>query len=157
MDWLRLVTIMRPKRCWTVLHVSIWAALVLTLNADGEDSDCEVEVRVHRNTSYDAISGSELKVKCPVLFCNNSPPTVSWFKLDNTSVVPVNVNSDSHIKTEWENSNHSNNGTSFLIFKNIRISDSGLYQCHSGGTVGHNINISVYGECDFFTRTSSLN
>ncbi|MEQ2285994.1 hypothetical protein AMECASPLE_037646, partial [Ameca splendens] len=36
-------------------------------------------------------------------------------------------------------------GTSYLLFQNIVRNDSGIYQCESGGNVGHNINIIVNG------------
>ncbi|XP_036947349.1 B- and T-lymphocyte attenuator-like isoform X2 [Acanthopagrus latus] len=133
--------IMRPNHCWTVLRVSILAALLLTLNVDSED--CEFEIRVRRNTVYETSIGEELRINCTVIFCNNSPPTVSWFKLGE-SVVPVNVSSSNHIKTEWKKIDDSQ-GISFLVFKKIRMSDSGEYQCQGGGSMGHNINVSVSG------------
>ncbi|XP_073318518.1 B- and T-lymphocyte attenuator-like [Pagrus major] len=133
---------MRPNHCWTVLRVSILAALLLTLNADGED--CEDQIRVRRNTVYEALVGEDLRINCTVVFCNNSPSTVSWFKFGETTV-PVNVSSSSHIKTEWKELDNSQ-GMLFLIFKKILMSDSGEYSCQSGSNVGHNINVSVFGK-----------
>lgn len=112
--------------------------------------DCDVEMRVRRNTVYEASRGEVLKITCQVGFCNNSPPTISWYKLEKTAGrVPVNVSSSSHIKTEWESLNHSE-GILFLIFQNILTNDSGVYQCgsytHSGVALSHVINIYVHGE-----------
>ncbi|XP_037618024.1 uncharacterized protein LOC119483705 isoform X2 [Sebastes umbrosus] len=132
--------IMRPHRCWAVLQVSILAGLLLTLNADGED--CEVELKVHRNTIYGGNLGGDLEIDCTVTFCNNPPPTVSWYKLEK-AVVPVNVSSSSHIKTEWKLSDHLK-GKSILIFQKLLRSDSGVYQCGDGSSVSHNINVTVH-------------
>ncbi|XP_044043048.1 leucine-rich repeats and immunoglobulin-like domains protein 1 isoform X2 [Siniperca chuatsi] len=138
------VPIMRPNHCWTILHVSILAMLLLTLNADSEDSKCEVEIRVRRNTVYEAFLGDDLRINCTVLFCNNSPPATYWYKLEKTNV-NVNVSGSSHIKTEWKTLNHVE-GISYLIFQNILTNDSGVYRCRSGHSVSHSINISVDGE-----------
>ncbi|XP_071388439.1 B- and T-lymphocyte attenuator-like [Centroberyx affinis] len=137
---------MRPNRCWTVLHVSVLAALLLTLDADsqevsGEDSDCDLEIKVRRNTGYNASLGENLRIHCTVVFCNNSPPTISWYKL-YPSFTPVHFNSSTHITTEWKISGNLE-GISYLDFTNILTSDSGVYQCHGGGQVSHSINVSV--------------
>ncbi|XP_030265279.1 obscurin-like [Sparus aurata] len=131
---------MRLNCCLTILHVSILAALLVHLEAYSED--CEVEIRVRRNTVYKASVGEELRINCTVVFCNNSPPTVSWFKPGETY---VNVGSSSLIKTEWKKLDDSR-GISYLVFKKIHMSDSGEYQCRSGGSMSHNINVSVSGE-----------
>ncbi|XP_038576254.1 B- and T-lymphocyte attenuator-like [Micropterus salmoides] len=149
------VPIMRPKHCWTVLHVSILAALLLTLNADNEDSNCEVQIKVRRNTVYEAFLGNILRINCTVGFCNSSPPTVSWFKHEKTSV-PVNVSSSSHIKTEWKALKHLE-GVSYLVFQNIHSNDSGVYYCQSGLMVGHIINVSVHVRDDEHTNVTKKN
>ncbi|XP_074483148.1 B- and T-lymphocyte attenuator-like [Sebastes fasciatus] len=134
---------MRPNYCLTILHVSIFAALLFfTLDADGDDSDCEVEVKVHRNTIYGVALGGDLEIHCTVVFCNYPPPTVTWYKLNKT-VVPVNVSSSSHIKTELELLKYLE-GRSLLIFQKILRSDSGVYQCGGGSSLSHNINVTVY-------------
>ena len=120
---------------------------------DFAGEDCEFEIRVRRNTVYETSIGEELRINCTVIFCNNSPPTVSWFKLGQ-SVVPVNVSSNSHIKIEWKKIDDSR-GISFLVFKKILMSDSGEYQCQGGGSLGHNINVSVSGE-RFFSNSSMI-
>ncbi|XP_045914418.1 B- and T-lymphocyte attenuator-like [Micropterus dolomieu] len=149
------VPIMRPKHCWTVLHVSILAALLLTLNADNEDSNCEVQMRIRRNTVYKAFLGDVFRMNCTVSFCNNSPPTVFWVKHEITAV-PVNVSSSSHIKTGWESFNHLE-GVSYLVFQNILTSDSGVYRCRSEGSESHYINLSVYVRDDEHTNVTKKN
>ncbi|XP_039648666.1 B- and T-lymphocyte attenuator-like [Perca fluviatilis] len=139
------IPIMRPYRCWTVLHVSILAGLLLTLNADSQNSTCDIEIRVRRGTVYKAVLGEDLRINCPVAFCNNSPLTVSWFKYETTKPVPVDVSSSSHIKTEWTHLKPLE-GISYLIFQKILRNDSGQYQCTTGGSQSHNIYVSVYGE-----------
>ncbi|KAL7370409.1 hypothetical protein ABVT39_027812 [Epinephelus coioides] len=146
------VPIMRPNHCWTVLQVSILAVLLLTLNADSEDSDCEVDLKVARDTVYEALSGEDLRINCTVAFCNDSPPTITWYKREKTDI-PVDVSS--HIKTEWKSVNHSE-GISFLIFQKIFRNDSGMYQCQSGDIVSHNINVSVH-DHDGCANVSGMN
>ncbi|KAK2856970.1 hypothetical protein Q5P01_005705 [Channa striata] len=109
------VPIMRPNQLWTVVHVFILAVLLLTLNAE------------------------KLRVICPTSFCNNSPPTVIWHKLEKNDV-PVNISRGSHIRQEWKTLKELE-GISFLFFKNILSSDSGQYRCQSGASVGHIITI----------------
>ncbi|XP_022621296.1 uncharacterized protein LOC111236724 [Seriola dumerili] len=132
---------MRSKYCLTILHVSMLALLGGTLEADSDD--CETVIKVQRNTLYEAFVGQEFTMNCTVSFCNSSPPSVSWHKVDQP-IDPVNVSSGSHIKTEWKELSHSE-GTSYLIFQKILVSDSGLYQCRGGDGVSHNINVSVHG------------
>ncbi|XP_078099639.1 B- and T-lymphocyte attenuator-like [Sander vitreus] len=142
------VPIMRPYHRWTILHVSILAGLLLILNADSNDSTCDIEIRVHRGMVHEALPGEDLRINCPVAFCNNSPPTVSWYKYETAiASVPVDVSSSSHIKTEWTLLKPLE-GISYLIFQKILRNDSGEYRCRTGGGVSHSINVSVdgYGE-----------
>ncbi|XP_033956010.1 B- and T-lymphocyte attenuator-like isoform X2 [Pseudochaenichthys georgianus] len=129
---------MKPNLCCTILHVCIWAELLLTLNAD---DGCLIETRVLRNTSYKAVVGEQLEIKCGVAFCKEAPPTVDWIKYEKTDV-PVNISS--RIKMEWGSINKSE-GISFLVFPNIRLNDSGVYQCKSGESNSHYINVFVNG------------
>ncbi|XP_039648665.1 leucine-rich repeats and immunoglobulin-like domains protein 1 isoform X2 [Perca fluviatilis] len=145
---------MRLNNCLTILHVSILAALFLTLDADSTDSTCDIEIRVRRGTVYEAVLGEDLRIICSVAFCNNSPLTVSWYKYETTKPVPVDVSSSSHIKTEWTHLKPLE-GISYLIFQKILRNDSGQYQCHTGGSMSHSINVSVYGTdstCDIEIR-----
>ncbi|XP_038576241.1 B- and T-lymphocyte attenuator-like [Micropterus salmoides] len=142
---------MRPNYSLTMHHVYILATLVLTLEADSEDSNCEVQIKVRRNIVYKAFLGNILRINCTVGFCNSSPPTVSWFKHEKTSF-PVNVSSGSHIKTEWKALKHLE-GVSYLVFQNIHSNDSGVYYCQSGLMGGHIINVSVSGDVELTTVT----
>ncbi|XP_034007368.1 uncharacterized protein LOC117499143 isoform X1 [Trematomus bernacchii] len=128
--------IMRPNLCCTILHVCIWAELLLTLNADDE---CFIETRVHENTSYKAVVGEQLEIECKVAFCEEAPPTVDWIKPDSNQ---TNISSSSRIQTKWKLINKSE-GISILVFPNIRLNDSGVYQCKSGDSSSHLINVFV--------------
>ncbi|KAM6892790.1 B- and T-lymphocyte attenuator isoform 2-T2 [Lycodopsis pacificus] len=144
---------MRPNHRRAVLRVFFLAGMLLTLKADSESSDCEVEVKVDRNTVYEAFLGEDLRINCTVGFCSDSPPTVSWYKRETTDV-PVNVSSSSHIKTEWKLLKRLE-GTSFLIFQKVRRNDSGVYQCQVEGSVSHNINVSVHGDGTNVTKNTN--
>ncbi|MEQ2257547.1 hypothetical protein ILYODFUR_035827, partial [Ilyodon furcidens] len=122
-----------------LLYALISAVLLLPLDADYED--CTTELLVRRNTIYEAFPGQELRIDCPVVFCNNPPPLVSWYKIEE-KLVRLHVNNINHITVGWEIWS-SSRGTSYLLFKNVVKSDSGIYRCESGRTVGHTINIKV--------------
>ncbi|XP_034406531.1 uncharacterized protein LOC117742947 isoform X2 [Cyclopterus lumpus] len=82
---------MRPDCCPIILRVSIFVALVLTLDADDEHPDCEVEVKVRQNTVYEAVVGEELRINCTVEFCSDAPPPVSWFTETTQVCISVKV------------------------------------------------------------------
>nr|XP_046238091.1 B- and T-lymphocyte attenuator-like [Scatophagus argus] len=140
--------IMRPNHCWTVLQVCILVVQLLTLNAGGEDSGCEIEIMVRRRTVYKVFAGEHFSINCTVVFCNNSPPTVFWHKREDSD--PVNVSSG-HITTKWTKSS-SSEGIFYLFFQGVLESDSGEYQCQGGGSISHSINVTVY---DKWEHTSS--
>ncbi|XP_072235480.1 uncharacterized protein [Leuresthes tenuis] len=140
---------MRPHYCWISLHVSILAVFFLTLNANSEDSECSPDIKVRRHTKYEAFLGKELRIKCPVTFCNNSPQKVYWVKSEGAGF--LNVSNDAHIRVEWETINQYE-GIFYLIFQSILESDAGLYRCEIVGTVGHNINVYISGEWDFLSN-----
>ncbi|XP_026157354.1 uncharacterized protein LOC113127196 isoform X2 [Mastacembelus armatus] len=135
---------MRPNYCLTIFQLSILARL-----SAGEDSKCEVQIKVRRHTVYNVFHGQDLTVTCPVALCNSSPPTVSWYKMEKTDIL-VSANSSSHIKVEWEDLGHLD-GQSLLIFKKIHRSDSGVYRCGTERQVSHNINVSVNGHVETTT------
>ncbi|KAM7375385.1 hypothetical protein PAMA_014471 [Pampus argenteus] len=145
------VSIMRPNGCWTFLHLSILAGLLLTLNAESKDPVCSTEIRVRRKTVHEASLGTYFRINCNFTFCNDSNSSISWYKSKDDEFVPVNFKQSTHIKAEVTVINKS--GISYLIFKNIKRSDSGLYQCQGGGRVSHAINVSVCDNAELSTTT----
>lgn len=102
-----------------------------------------MEFKVNHNTVIKTFLGEDLRINCTVEFCSDSTPSVSWNKQENN--VRINISSSAHIKTEWKRLGDLV-GMSFLIFQNVGINDSGLYQCEAGASVSHFINVSVHGE-----------
>ncbi|XP_062236787.1 B- and T-lymphocyte attenuator-like isoform X2 [Platichthys flesus] len=145
---------MRPHPWCTVLHVSLWAALVLTLTTDSEDSECIPYLKVRRHTTYETSHGRELIINCPVELCNKSVPTVIWFKQLNGTYKPISIGSSSHIRTEWKEVNHE--WASLLIFQKILSNDSGLYQCQMKYDVSHGIRVSVHGGDQNTTKNNTI-
>ncbi|XP_047210846.1 uncharacterized protein LOC124861302 isoform X1 [Girardinichthys multiradiatus] len=130
-----------------LFYALISAVLFLPLDADYED--CTTELLVRRNTIYEVFPGQQLRIDCPVVFCNFPPPPVSWYKMEE-KFVRLHVNNKNHITVGWEIWN-SSRGKSYLLFKNVVKSDSGIYQCETGGNVGHAINITVNGNTETTT------
>uniref|UniRef100_A0A8C6Q663 Ig-like domain-containing protein n=1 Tax=Nothobranchius furzeri TaxID=105023 RepID=A0A8C6Q663_NOTFU len=93
---------------------------------------------LRRNTVYEASVEGELRIKCPVVFCNKSPPAVTWIKWEKT-FVPVTISD--RVQLEW--TTNQQEGTSYLVFHNVLRSDAGTYRCGSGGSVSHNIYLIV--------------
>lgn len=112
-----------------------------------------MEIKVNRNTVFETFLGEDLRINCTVEFCSDSTPSVSWNKQKNN--VHINISSSAHIKTEWKRLGDLV-GMSFLIFQNVGINDSGLYQCDAEGIVSHLINVSVHGEWDFHSNSMHL-
>ncbi|MEQ2283428.1 hypothetical protein AMECASPLE_011096 [Ameca splendens] len=133
-----------------LLYALISAVLFLPLDADYQD--CTTELLVRRNTIYEVFPGQPLRIDCRVVFCNFPPLPVSWYKIEE-KLVRLHVNNNSRIKIGWKMSNPLE-GTSYLLFQNIVKSDSGIYQCETGGNVGHNINIIVNGNTETTTTAS---
>ncbi|XP_060888871.1 B- and T-lymphocyte attenuator-like isoform X2 [Labrus mixtus] len=131
---------MTPKSCFTILHVSILAATLLTLEVSCID-ECHVQIKVRRYTEYKALLGEELKIDCPVTFCDDTPPEIYWDKLQQT-YVPVNISRGSRFKSEWKTIKPLE-GVSVLIIQNFVRNDSGVYWCGSSSSLGHKIKVSV--------------
>ena len=110
----------------------------------GEKSDCETVIKVRRGTAYRVSPGNPFRINCTVEYsCNNAPPVMSWkYSQGNATTTSTIINDSARIHTKWENETNSR-GVFHLYFDNIIISDSGLYSCQSGGSVGHFINVSL--------------
>nr|XP_029137712.1 B- and T-lymphocyte attenuator-like [Labrus bergylta] len=143
---------MTPKSCFTILHVSILAATLLTLEVSCTD-ECHVQIKVRRYTKYKAHLGEELKIDCPVTFCDDTPPEISWFKLNLTGD-PINISGGSRFKSEWKPLKHLE-GVLVLIIQNFVRNDSGIYWCGSSSSLGHKISVSVNDSVELITDQST--
>ncbi|CAL9698670.1 unnamed protein product [Knipowitschia caucasica] len=112
--------------------------LCLTLNAD-DDTKCEKEINVLRGVLYEAFNGGQLRLECPVRFCNKLTPTIKWLKMEDKDSVELNVSG--RFQTEWKEDNQ--NGISFLIINNVQKADFGLYACGFESEKSHYINVAV--------------
>ncbi|XP_054915024.1 B- and T-lymphocyte attenuator-like [Poeciliopsis prolifica] len=118
-------------------------SIILIVPLDADDDECTTELRVRRNTIYEASLGQELRIECPLVFCDNLLPTICWSKVEEDHIC-LNKNNNNHIKTEWKISNPPK-GIFYLIFQSIISSDSGGYQCKGGGSLSHIIYINIHG------------
>ncbi|XP_038125901.1 B- and T-lymphocyte attenuator-like [Cyprinodon tularosa] len=140
---------MRTDQLWTALSLSIWAILFLTTKADNEDC---IVLQVRRHTNHEVVSGQKFRIDCPVLFCNNPPPRVTWYKIEGDRDRLI-INSSNRIRTGWEEIKPLE-GVSFLIFQKIQKNDSGRYGCKTEGSVSHIINITVIDETEVTNKTN---
>ncbi|XP_017164446.1 B- and T-lymphocyte attenuator-like [Poecilia reticulata] len=130
---------MMSYSCKVLFYVLISARLMVPLDAD--DDECTTDLKVRRNTIYKVNLGEQLRIECPVKFCNNLPPTICWTKVKE-ELICLNDNNTNHIKTEWKIS-YPSEGIFYLVFQSIIMSDSGGYYCKGGGSVSHIIYINV--------------
>lgn len=105
--------------------------------------DCVLEISTPRKRVHIVSVGGNLTINCQVDFCNDRKPNVSWYKVEN-GTDPVNISS--RVQAGWERSDDSE-GIFSLMFRDMQSSDSGQYRCQGVGAVGHNIKVTVRGEC----------
>ncbi|XP_029942378.1 uncharacterized protein btla isoform X4 [Salarias fasciatus] len=144
--------IMRPDLCW--MHVFMLSALLLYANAESEESECQPEVRVHRNTVYRAVIGDELRINCTSYFCGETPSNMSWYKYEEGDVL-INSSKQSRIKTEWKPLSRTA-GIYYLIFTNIVRNDSGRFICQIGSERSHLITVLVEDIDEFRINSTSF-
>uniref|UniRef100_A0A668A4P1 Ig-like domain-containing protein n=1 Tax=Myripristis murdjan TaxID=586833 RepID=A0A668A4P1_9TELE len=89
-----------------------------------KELNCYTEVRVRRGTTYLASPGEQLHVNCPVMFCSDSPPTVTWRKVYEGHQELVSPTDQ--IQTWWR-SLTENSGIAVLWFTDISADDAGVY------------------------------
>nr|XP_061802929.1 uncharacterized protein LOC133594195 [Nerophis lumbriciformis] len=126
----------------SVAFVFLCAVLHLTLCFSYGD-DC-LETIIGDTNAYKAPIGGNLQINCTYKYATRSYQncSVSWFKLENATFVPVTTDSLTDFKLI-----HLSHLEKILLlcFTNIQKSNAGLYRCKSGLTVGHNIEVTVYG------------
>ncbi|XP_076839204.1 B- and T-lymphocyte attenuator [Brachyhypopomus gauderio] len=123
-----------------------WVLLLATGISPEPTHQCIATLTVPRNTVWRAAPMQLLKINCtvttdPHCWKNTS---VSWCKVDNGNDCKL-LNHSSHTITEWRNIT-GDKRISFLIFRNLSASHSGIYRCKVDAyvsTVSHNINVTV--------------
>ncbi|KAM9836206.1 uncharacterized protein btla isoform 2-T8 [Aulostomus maculatus] len=133
---------MLPHRHHFIRQMSVLAVLLLTLRADTQN--CTPEFYVRSNTVYEACVGDHLQIECPVIVCREQDlQTITWYTSPNNSDFGP-VTKSTSTDSGW---NHFGllNGTTFLIFRNIQTTNSGLYQCQTGFSRSHKISVIVHG------------
>ncbi|XP_046887147.1 B- and T-lymphocyte attenuator-like isoform X2 [Hypomesus transpacificus] len=123
--------------------------LHLGMKTKGQEADCLPHVRVHRNTVMNASSGEDLRMECPVHFCSDAQPVISWCKLDDSNNCSP-FNRSARTETHWQNLTY-NTGISFLNMKDVSTNDTGQYRCQYRSDLSHSIKIIVSERADITT------
>ncbi|XP_056444756.1 B- and T-lymphocyte attenuator-like isoform X1 [Gadus chalcogrammus] len=118
--------------------------LLLSSSTSGASGQCAEEIMVRRNQVLVAQEGEQLEVECPVSFCSDPPPRVSWVKYTNGS---DKDKPGSVLESRWEGLSNSS-GVSYLTFTHLLLNHSGEYRCETNFTKGHIINITVTGSAE---------
>ncbi|CAL8285129.1 unnamed protein product [Gadus morhua 'NCC'] len=118
--------------------------LLLSSSTSGASGQCAEEIKVRRNQVLVAQEGVQLEVECPVSFCSDPPPRVSWVKYTNGS---DKDKPGSVLESRWEGLSNSS-GVSYLTFTHLILNHSGEYRCETNFTKGHIINITVTGSAE---------
>ncbi|XP_046886623.1 B- and T-lymphocyte attenuator-like [Hypomesus transpacificus] len=141
---------MRPNKLWTKPPVLILLAVHLfPWTIYTQEADCLPHVRVHRNTVMNASSGEDLRMECPVHFCSDAQPVISWCKLDDSNNCSP-FNRSARTETHWQNLTY-NTGISFLNMKDVSTNDTGQYRCQYRSDMSHSIKIRVSERTDIST------
>ncbi|XP_063070439.1 B- and T-lymphocyte attenuator [Engraulis encrasicolus] len=128
----------------------LWLLLVMcqfTGAAVQDESMCDAQILVRRNTVMQASPTKPLMLNCPVKYSGCiTPPTVTWCKLlTDGSCVNINMSDSMGIGREKVVEGKI---TIHLIFLHVTKDDDGLYRCEISGSeeiVSHAINVSVTG------------
>ncbi|KAL6484375.1 hypothetical protein MHYP_G00064200 [Metynnis hypsauchen] len=142
----------------SVLNGLLLALILLGIvNAQGSAGLCAPAVRVRKNTVYKGSSKSELRVPCPVKYCEQIP-TVRWFRISDTNkAIPVSE-TDQVTVTQDRSTADEKEIISYLRFKSLSDQDDGIYRCEAAGSKStspsHNINVSVSDNLDTVNGTS---
>ncbi|XP_071400235.1 B- and T-lymphocyte attenuator-like isoform X2 [Centroberyx affinis] len=139
MDWVKFGQI-----------ITGFVILLVDKQAQGQGLDCIPDLTVRRGTELKASRGEQLKINCPVIFCSNPPPTVTWYKIKPDYPYPYPVERTDRIQTWWRDLTE-NSGIAVLLFTNVSEADAGLYQCRGNfisvpdvdTVVSHRISVTV--------------
>ncbi|KAM9447566.1 B- and T-lymphocyte attenuator-like isoform 2-T2 [Salvelinus alpinus] len=128
----------RPRSDHILLVLCLLFLLCVHGNAQDQGPTCEV--RVIRNTIWNAVPQKALTINCPVRHCGEKLHA-TWCKF----VDPLNceqIHETEQVTFGWRPKN-----ICILYFKKISINDDGLYRCGVAGngstTVSHAIKVSV--------------
>ncbi|XP_028641063.1 B- and T-lymphocyte attenuator isoform X2 [Grammomys surdaster] len=106
-----------------ILHLGLWSILCKEPTKKiGEE--CQVQIKIKRNSKHSAWTGELLKITCPVTYCVHRP-NVTWCKHNGTSCLPLEIGPQ--LRTSWEE--NRKNSVFILHFEPIRLSDNGSYSC----------------------------
>ncbi|KAG9335021.1 hypothetical protein JZ751_006162 [Albula glossodonta] len=133
---------MRPRLDWTGLVLSLFLLISVRGHAQGQGTECSVDIRVRRNTNFEQVATKSLKITCPVQNCGQTID-VTWCKVQGNNCNPLNITNG--ITVGWEKLEQEMPEW-FLAFASIKVEDSGKYRCRLSGdkmAVGHNIGITV--------------
>ncbi|XP_047673658.1 uncharacterized protein LOC113634778 isoform X2 [Tachysurus fulvidraco] len=123
---------------------SLLILVLLGVRTDESNLFCIRSVRVQRNTGWSARVTERLMINCTVQSNCKDNITVKWCKIDMKNQC-IHLNHSNHTSTEWRTISEWER-LFFLIFWNISLQDSGLYNCEiltPVHTMGHVINVTV--------------
>ncbi|XP_075449682.1 B- and T-lymphocyte attenuator isoform X2 [Ascaphus truei] len=124
------------KECFAALHH-------LMLQRKGNES-CSITIHIPRNSHSNASVGDSLTLRCPIRFCSEKLPNVTWDKLAGEQYEPLKEG----LKTssEWTEL-QQNNVVHLLTFVSVQVNDTGFYRCSAADlatqSVAHAINVSI--------------
>ncbi|XP_031219855.1 B- and T-lymphocyte attenuator isoform X3 [Mastomys coucha] len=113
----------RLFREFFILHLGLWSILCKE-PTKRIDEDCQVQVKIKRNSEFSAWTGELFKIECPVTYCVHRP-NVTWCKHNGTICVPLELGPQLH--TSWQENQPV--PVFILHFEPIHLSDDGLYSC----------------------------
>ncbi|OCT91336.1 hypothetical protein XELAEV_18014387mg, partial [Xenopus laevis] len=106
--------------------------------------ECIPQIHTKRNTQCNKSVGESLAIQCPVSFCSEELPHVTWCKVVGGTCEPTDMGS--RLVMEWTGQKE-NTATYLLTFVAAQLNDTGFYRCtlinQSVNIVGYTITVNI--------------
>ncbi|OCT93670.1 hypothetical protein XELAEV_18011345mg [Xenopus laevis] len=116
--------------------------------------DCTPQIHTEKNTKYNKSVGEFLAIQCPVSFCSEELPHVTWCRLVRNTCEPID--SGSRLVMGWTGQK-KNTAVYLLMFLAAELDDTGFYRCtlitQSVNTIGFTVTVTVTGGHTELTTT----
>ncbi|XP_072254449.1 B- and T-lymphocyte attenuator-like [Pyxicephalus adspersus] len=89
---------------------------------------CTPSINIQRNSKFRGAQGQSVSLRCPVYFCSQERPIVTWCKIDAQDFQCNPVKLDHQIVFGWEVITE-NEAVHVLKFYSVQINDTGFYTC----------------------------
>uniref|UniRef100_A0A6I8QYL7 Ig-like domain-containing protein n=1 Tax=Xenopus tropicalis TaxID=8364 RepID=A0A6I8QYL7_XENTR len=115
-------------------------------------SECIPQIHIKRNTKYNESVGKLLSLQCPVSFCSEELPVVTWCKL--TAITCESLSAGPGRLMEWTG-RKENTAVYLLTFVGAQLNDTGYYRCTltTQSVIGRTVRVEITGKLETFLKS----